>query len=636
MRRFARRLILIAILVGLAAAALAFQNINLSLFGANFNRGSDSPLGLTLGLDLEGGSHLVYQARKDITVKFASPATEAQVKDALTKMGKGSATVSRDDQGNIVISQTSLTDEERDAIRQNLQDSVGPISSFEVSLDPTSEQMQGVVNIIERRVNAFGVAEPSIQLMGANRILVQLPNIDVEKAKDLIGQTATLEFKERTLDVVRDLNITNSDVVSSTLQEAEQGGGILLTVTFTAEGFAKFKDFAVRLADRTQETLASPNPVTSLDALVLSAQTDNVKSVGIASASITDKGNNTFELKLTGVNTLSDAKDIFGDSPKLVFKELYAKLDTDIGLGGKDLVRAYASTSTTTNKPIVNLQFNSRGTQIFADVTRRIAGTTSQIAIFLDNDELLSPVAREAITGGQAFIEGQDFTLDKVQTMAIQLESGRLPTPIDVVQERTVDATLGKDSLKKSLIAGLVGLGVVMLYMVIYYRIAGLVASVALTIYAILVLAVFKLWPVTLTISGVAAFILSIGMAVDANILIFERMKEELRAGRTVVSATTEGFNRAWTSIRDSNVSTFITCGILFWFGHQLGTSVIQGFALTLFVGVLISMFTAITMSRTFMRVLVSTPLAKKMSWILPLEKASSEAKSRTAGEKAS
>jgi preprotein translocase subunit SecD len=198
------------------------------------------------------------------------------------------------------------------------------------------------------------------------------------------------------------------------------------------------------------------------------------------------------------------------------------------------------------------------------------------------------------------------------------LESGRLPIPIELIQERDVDAILGADSLRKSVIAGMIGLMLVLLFMTLYYRIPGLVASIALIIYAVIVLAVFKILPVTLTLSGVAAAILSIGMAVDANILIFERMKDELRAGRTMLSAINIGFNRAWPAIRDGNVSTLITCAILYWFSDQLGATIVQGFAVTLAIGVLISMFSAIVVSRSLMRVLALTPISRKISLFIP------------------
>jgi len=189
---------------------------------------------------------------------------------------------------------------------------------------------------------------------------------------------------------------------------------------------------------------------------------------------------------------------------------------------------------------------------------------------------------------------------------------------VEVVQRQDVDATLGADSLRKSLLAGEIGLALVLLFMIAYYRFPGLLASLALLIYAALVLAIFKLIPVTLTLAGIAAFILSVGMAVDANILIFERMKEELRAGRTLAAAVETGFDRAWPSIRDSNVSTFITCGILYWFGNTFGAAPVMGFALTLFIGVAVSMFSAITVSRTFLRLAVGTSLGRRLALFAP------------------
>jgi preprotein translocase subunit SecD len=190
--------------------------------------------------------------------------------------------------------------------------------------------------------------------------------------------------------------------------------------------------------------------------------------------------------------------------------------------------------------------------------------------------------------------------------------------PLTLIQESDVDATLGADSLRRSFQAGLVGLGLVLVFMVAYYRVPGLVACGALMIYAILALATFKMLPVTMTLAGIAGFILSIGMAVDANVLIFERMKEELRTGRTLSSAMEQGFDRAWSAIRDSNVSTFISCAILYWFGSRLGTSLVQGYAVTLFIGVAVSMFTAITVSRNLLQFVAMTPLAKNLGLFSP------------------
>ena len=268
----------------------------------------------------------------------------------------------------------------------------------------------------------------------------------------------------------------------------------------------------------------------------------------------------------------------------------------------------------------MNIEFNGDGTRKFGEVTTRIAGTADLLAIVLDQEELIAPTVQSAITGGAAYIQGRDFTLERVRDIALLLEAGRLPLPIELIQERNVDAILGADSLAKSVVAGSVGLALVLLFMVLYYRVPGLVAATALVFYASFVLAIFKLVPVTLTLSGVAAAILSVGMAVDANILIFERMKDELRQGRTLLSSINIGFNRAWPAIRDSNVSTLITCGILFWFADTLGATIVQGFAVTLAIGVGISMFSAITVSRTLLRLTAATPLNRKLGWFVPVK----------------
>ena len=324
----------------------------------------------------------------------------------------------------------------------------------------------------------------------------------------------------------------------------------------------------------------------------------------------------TAQLELKERICLNDPQDItqICDDPQY-------HVDNPLNLTGDDLVRAYAGTHPNLGVPVVNLEFNSEGARIFAKHTQDIAGTDNRTAFFLDEELLLAPVALQTITGGRAFIQGPDFTIDRVQTIAIQLESGRLQVPLTLIQEQDVDATLGKDSLEKSVVAGLIGLGLVLLFMALYYRLPGVMACIALIIYAVVILAILKLWPITLTLGGIAAFILSIGMAVDANILIFERMKEELRSGRTLIASIETGFNRAWPAIRDSNVSTFITCAILFWFGQRLGTGLVTGFALTLFIGVAVSMFSALMVTRTFLRAVAVSPLGRYVSLYTPVQR---------------
>jgi len=270
---------------------------------------------------------------------------------------------------------------------------------------------------------------------------------------------------------------------------------------------------------------------------------------------------------------------------------------------------------------VINLQFNNRGAEIFSDLTRRISTTenqlTKRIAIIMDEQLLLAPVARAWIRDGRTQISG-NFSREEAQTRAIQLESGRLPVPLKLIQESDVDALLGSESLRNSLIAGLVGLGLVLVFMILYYRMAGVVAAFALVFYAIIVLAIFKMIPVTLELAHIGGFILSIGMAVDANILIFERMKEEVRIGRTLASSMEVGFNRAWPAIRDSNISTMITCLVLLWFGDRLGGGLVTGVAISLFIGVAVSMFTALVVSRNLLQLMAWIGLGGRINLFTP------------------
>lgn len=392
--------------------------------------------GLTLGLDLKGGTYLVYEA--DLTKKDPSQTVD--------------------------------------------------------------EAMTGVLNKIERRVNAFGVMEPIIQRQGENRILVQLPGEkNVDEAKKLIGQVALLEFREMMTD--------------------EQGQPVR-----DAEGNVEWT---------------------------------------IAKA----KGSDGTDKELTG--------KYLKPNSKVVLKE-------------------------GTNEPEVAFEWNDEGAVLFEQVTKR--NLQKPLGIFLDG-QLISAPTVQAVIKSSGVITGMD--MKEAQSLAIQLNSGSLDMPLKIIQEQTVDATLGADSLRKSVIAGAIGIILIILFMILYYRMSGVVATLALMIYGVVLMAIFKLVPVTLTLAGIAAGIVSIGMAVDANILIFERMKEELRSGRTLNAAVDAGFSRAWFAIRDSNVTTFIACIVLYWFGDTFGAFMVKGFALTLFIGVALSMFTAITVSRILLMIVV-------------------------------
>lgn len=336
-------------------------------------------------------------------------------------------------------------------------------------------------------------------------------------------------------------------------------------------------------------------------------------------------GESAVIVELPGVTDIEQAKSLVGKTAQLEFYEQSGEAaetaeptaDSPIpgfkptGLNGSHLTRAEVNfggtnSATTSGGPEISLNFTSDGAKLFKEITTRNVG--KPVAIVLDNEVISAPTVQSVIENGQAVITGK-FTIEEAKDLSIQLNAGALPVPINLVEERTVGATLGNESIKKSLMATIIGALLVALFMIIYYRYLGLVAAVALIFYSLIALAIFKLVPVTMTLAGLAGFILSIGMAVDANILIFERTKEEERAGKDELTSIKEGFSRAWPSIRDSNVSTIITCIILGWFG----TGLVRGFALTLGIGVLVSMFSAITITRTILELLTMTKFGRKM-----------------------
>jgi len=268
-------------------------------------------------------------------------------------------------------------------------------------------------------------------------------------------------------------------------------------------------------------------------------------------------------------------------------------------LTGRNLKSVSMQFDPQTGTPLIAFELDEEGGRIFAEYTTNNVG--KYLIIVLDKQVISSPRINEPIPSGAGVIEGQ-FTVDEARALVLQLRYGALPVPLREIETRTVGPTLGQDSVDRSVRAGAIGLSIVLLFMLIYYRLPGLLADLALLIYAAITLAIYKLVPVTLTLPGIAGFLLSVGMAVDANILIFERMREELRQGRTLARAIDVGFRRAWTSILDSNISTWITCGILWAFGNSFGASIVKGFAITLAIGVAVSMFTAVTVTRTFVR----------------------------------
>lgn len=330
-------------------------------------------------------------------------------------------------------------------------------------------------------------------------------------------------------------------------------------------------------------------------------------------------------VELPGVTDTQRAIDLIGQTPVLEFRMLKGETPpADLSasttneyfepaaITGKDLASAQLQFQGGTGQatiPVVVLNFNAEGSDTFARLTRENVGR--YFGIFLDGVAISVPVIREEIPGGTAVISG-NFSPESAKELARNLNYGALPVPIELISTQTVSATLGGEAVNRGIMAGLLGIFAVAVFMVLWYRVPGLIAVCALLMYVVIVLALFKYIPVTLTAAGIAAFILSIGMAVDANVLIFERMREELIAGKNIRDAATEGFARAWDSIRDSNISSMITAVILFWFG----TSLIKGFALVFGLGVLVSMITAITITRTFLFALSvesRSPLLRKL-----------------------
>lgn len=312
-------------------------------------------------------------------------------------------------------------------------------------------------------------------------------------------------------------------------------------------------------------------------------------------------------VELPGIKEIDRAIDLIGSTAQLEFWEQKEAtpsagfIPTD--LTGKDLKRSQVRFDQNTGQPVVSLEFSPEGGKKFADITSRNVGKL--VAIFLDQRMISSPVVEEPITSGDAIIRGQ-FTLDQAKDLSIKLNAGALPVPIKIIEQRNIGATLGFESVQRSIRAGLVGLLMVVFFMGAYYGRLGILADIALIIYGLITLALYKLIPVTLTLPGIAGFILSVGMAVDANILIFERMKEEIRSGKPLGVSMELGFGRAWDSIRDANICTLITCFILFNpfnFSFLNVSGMVRGFALTLGLGIFISLFTGIVVTRTLLRV---------------------------------
>lgn len=332
-----------------------------------------------------------------------------------------------------------------------------------------------------------------------------------------------------------------------------------------------------------------------------------VNFFGVAEPVVQISGTNRLIVEIAGVKDVNEAIKLIGETPFLEFKEQSPQDANEwisTGLSGKQLKRATVTFDPTTRQPQVSLEFNDEGTKLFAAITRRNLGRP--VAIYLDGVPISIPTVQGEITDGNAIITG-NFNAAEAKLLATRLNSGALPVPIKLISQQTIGSSLGAQSLRDSLRAGVWGLVLVALFMIIFYRLPGVTSILALAVYLLITLALYKVLPVTLTLAGIAGFILSLGMALDANVLIFARMKEELAAGRPLPGAMTEGFRRSWPSIRDSHVTAFISAFVLYAFT----TSIVRGFALTLGTGVIISLFTSTVVTRTFLRILAAGPLGK-------------------------
>lgn len=585
------------------------------------------------------------------------------------------------------------------------------LSNTELDVEDEAETLAILRDRIERRVNGLGVSEPLVQVAGNSRLVVELAGVDSDTAIDQIGETPLLEFREQNTDPPRELtveeraeldayNATQEDKATEAYVRVQSGvesfedvarevsedsataskggdlgvvsepavlqamegtliGKVVPEVVDTGAGY-----FILRVDDRVQKGVENEvshilicytgaaqceNSRTREEALALANEIGAELTPQNFASKATEfsndptasqnQGNLGWVAPATVVESFEEAANTlaigeisepieseFGfhliyKTNERPFNEVSAhgiifdkRIAEDIlpeqdewkntGLGGSNISDAQLTFTQTTNAPQVSIQFDEEGTKMFADLTTKYIG--KPIAIYLDGQAISIPTVQTAITNGQAVITGS-FGVEEARELARSLKDGALPVTINLIQQQTVGASLGAESLQKSLKAGLIGLIVVALFMIFYYRLLGLVAVLALALYGLVTLMIFKYVGVTLTLSGLAGFLLSIGMAVDANVLVFERFREERAKGKDLKESVDASFDRAWPSIRDGNISTLLTCFILGWFG----TSLIKGFAVTLAIGILVSMFSAVIVTRFLLKLIIAWPIRK-------------------------
>ena len=710
-----RWLLPIIVIVALAVVVLAVNPF--SIFG--FTRGgSDAPLGLTLGLDLEGGSHLVYdilpqegqtitqtdaEAVRDIVSQrvnqfgASEPSVQLLGSDPDYRLlvqipGQASnpqisVTVNNGFYNNALMAEVLTIPEiasiatstlQRDDITVDIADIItNPDNSnsivytfdFEESLNPAQVDAEG--NVIE-----FNDAEKLRQTLENIPILLNLqfstntvdlsphartplPEEDTTTDTETIDMmldgaeedTATVDMMldgaeedTATVDVFFELP-TQNDVYQAFVQAGRADALVRLVESFTQttdfggevavyQYNARFRGLTIQgerdesgvyVQSEYEDLIDELTEFSSFNGFNLAGLVENFVSTGgieeakalIGSTALLEFRERECASALEPQDDLSpDVWEIQRCTNPRYYQERSTAIDP------ADLESAQVGVNQGQAGPVINIVFNNDGANAFFDVTSRIAGTGDRLAIYLDNEELIAPGADAPISGGRAFIQG-DFTqrgdFQRAETIAIQLQSGALPASLEITQERTVDATLGSDSLNRSLIAAAIGLALLAVFLILYYKIPGVVATITLIAYTLTLVAIIKLIPITLTLSGIAAIILSLGFAVDANILTAERIKEELKSGRDIYSAISNGYRRAWSSIRDGNLSTLIVALVLYWFGDRFSTSLIQGFALTLGIGILLSMFYAYVVNRVLVRILAFSPLGRSIRLFVPV-----------------
>jgi protein-export membrane protein SecD len=545
--------------------------------------------------------------------------------------------------------------------------------------EPTVDDAEGVRRIIDKRVNEFGVSEANVQLLGTppNKILIQIPSQSGDKISFSFSKNSPeidiITTKINDLEINDfELEVIDKRVDSFSVKE------FLLTTSSSMEQsqIDQLKDYLSNDVTAIVKANFSPNRVEGkkegedLDFPKLSDVESILNEEDINYIELDDKGFGEFHISLINFGYLDDnlsekimfalskldynlvnlqtegnldtftvsggiqsAKRLIGSTAQLDFrvrecgKNKPEELDANVwelvkcydsqyynevatGIESKNLTDASPGTVPELSRPVVNVVFDEDGSDIFYEITNRISKTGDLLAIYLDDEELVTPGADKAISGGRAYIYGKDIDGERAREIAVQLRSGALPAKLELIQERNVDAVLGSESLSKSLTAGIIGFILVLIFMISYYKIPGVISSITLVVYVLFLIALFKVLPVTLTLSGAAALILSIGFAVDANILISERIKEELLSGRNLLN-----------SITDGNFSTLITAVVLYWFGSNFSTSLMQGFALTLGLGVLLSMITSFQVNRIITRLVTRNSKISQYNLFIPIVK---------------